>query len=705
MEDYDIFTNEIDFAKPVHKNILNKYVNDVPKTPSGPNYASGRKLLGQECFADGKENECAFHFSESASPSSRTRAVYRDEQLKSADNKLNKITDYIKPVKNIVDKNPITKEDNAVLDLLNNNMDVTVLDKYNTKEEIPFHKQYMRFSSDNNVDNFLKILKELPKEWTIIQLTAPYNPNENLKPLTDYRTEITSMYITVLSNKYCDSPLTIEVPANVTKEGEKPLFEELYSLLEENYRTIDNAQYLNNKNLVQNYWSKREDIDLRMKSIVNVMDKEWLGGFSSLLTGRLLDDQKHDRIVSLVNKAINDWGFVRLTAKQKMLLYNLIESSALLPSQQIKSCIRKILTEHGNTDDIRKTLRIDCDNCSSEFRLASELCLKCLSHCFKAIHHFRLVDGIKAFSQVATQVKEDNEWASLKKANRQPVILIVDEMLDTFPWETLPILNQHPVTRIENIHFLYSLYKTHENKIINGYYTTSTNVGRYIINPEKNLERMELRMKSFVKYWCKSWTGHAGEKPTAEEYLKCLTEAEVFLYCGHGDGRQLASSSSQIESASCGAVCILSGCGSLRLVREGSRTPATAAHHHLRLAGCPMVIGMLWEVTDLEVDKMVTKMLSLFVPSKAPCDWKYVKKNQWSQGIIDFPAPPTSPQIVCHDVLLAASKSRLATNYIMISSSLVIRGLEWSLCMENKRWSSSTYEHIPRKAALVAAGR
>lgn len=48
-------------------------------------------------------------------------------------------------------------------------------------------------------------------------------------------------------------------------EGEKPLFTELYSLLEDNYNTIGKAQFINKKRLVQNYWNKREDIDLRMK--------------------------------------------------------------------------------------------------------------------------------------------------------------------------------------------------------------------------------------------------------------------------------------------------------------------------------------------------------------------------------------------------------------------------------------------------------
>lgn len=40
MEDFDVFTNEINFTKPLFKNILNKYVNEVPSTPNGPNYQS-----------------------------------------------------------------------------------------------------------------------------------------------------------------------------------------------------------------------------------------------------------------------------------------------------------------------------------------------------------------------------------------------------------------------------------------------------------------------------------------------------------------------------------------------------------------------------------------------------------------------------------------------------------------------------------------
>lgn len=119
---------------------------------------------------------------------------------------------------------------------------------------------------------------------------------------------------------------------------------------------------------------------------------------------------------------------MRLTQKQKILLYNLIECCPVLQSQQIKSCIRRILTEHGNIADVRQVFTPECGNCTKDFRFLNELCLKCLSKSFEKIHHFTLVDGIRAFSQTATQVKDNDEWTALKKAKRHPVILIVDDV-------------------------------------------------------------------------------------------------------------------------------------------------------------------------------------------------------------------------------------------------------------------------------------
>ncbi|KAL4708912.1 hypothetical protein ACJJTC_010957 [Scirpophaga incertulas] len=536
MEDFDVFTNEINYTKPFYHKLLKKFVNDSPTIPNGLNYQYGRKLLAEECYIENNEAECAFHFSEAVSASLRNMALHRDDQIKVASNNLHKISSYLKPIEELIESHPVSKEQENLLECFSKDIEdvESLMPLLNIIDDSPLHKRYLMFSSTNNVQNLQKILDELPREWTVVQLTVPYNPNENLKPLVEHRMEINSIYLTMFRNDFLDvtnyGSLTVKIPANVTKEGERPLFMELYSLIEDNYKTIDNAQYLNNKRMIQNYWSRREDLDLRMKSVINVMENEWLGGFASLLTGKLIDSSLRDKVAKLLEDTISDWGFMRLNEKQRILLKNLICSSPALNSHQLKSGIRKILTEHGNTEEVRKILDIsECPNCSKNFSVLHELCFKCLSKCFEAIHHFSLVDGIKAFSQAANTVKESDDFAALKKAKRYPVILIVDEALDIFPWESLYIINQHPVSRIENIHFLYYLFKLHEKNIIDGYFITKADVGRYIINPQKDLERMEKRMTSFVNYWCPTWKGYSGEPPSPDDYIRYLTEADIFL--------------------------------------------------------------------------------------------------------------------------------------------------------------------------------
>lgn len=57
-------------------------------------------------------------------------------------------------------------------------------------------------------------------EWTVVQLTAPNNPNDNFKTLAEYQSEIDSIYLSVFRNDYtdeCGGLFTVNIPANVTK--------------------------------------------------------------------------------------------------------------------------------------------------------------------------------------------------------------------------------------------------------------------------------------------------------------------------------------------------------------------------------------------------------------------------------------------------------------------------------------------------------
>lgn len=44
------------------------------------------------------------------------------------------------------------------------------------------------------------------------------------------------------------------------------------------------------------------------------------------------------------------------------------------------------------------------------------------------------------------------------------------------------------------------------------------------------------------------------------------------------------------------------------------------------------MVGMLWEVTDLDTDILTTQFISLWIPSKTPVHWKYVDKTKWTKA-------------------------------------------------------------------------
>lgn len=46
----------------------------------------------------------------------------------------------------------------------------------------------------------------------------------------------------------------------------------------------------------------------------------------------------------------------------------------------------------------------------------------------------------------------------------------------------------------------------------------------------------------------------------------------------------------------------------------------------------PCVVGMLWEVTDVDTDVLTSDFISYWIPSEAPVHWRYVDKLKWKKA-------------------------------------------------------------------------
>ena len=86
-----------------------------------------------------------------------------------------------------------------------------------------------------------------------------------------------------------------------------------------------------------------------------------------------------------------------------------------------------------------------------------------------------------------------------------------------------------------------------------------------------------------------------------------MRDKELFVYCGHGDGRALLPGPELRGLPRC-AVSLLMGCSSGALRPHGGLAPSGTPLHYLH-ARCPALVANLWDVTDGEIDRLCDHLL------------------------------------------------------------------------------------------------
>lgn len=195
----------------------------------------------------------------------------------------------------------------------------------------------------------------------------------------------------------------------------------------------------------------------------------------------------------------------------------------------------------------------------------------------------------------------------------------------------MEIFKETTVSRLPSIHLAYALFQEHKETIKNGFkIIQNPQNGTYIINPDLDLSNMQNRLVSFYDYWLPTWTGVAGARPTEEQVEEMLLSGEIFSYNGHGSGSHFFPVT-KIEKIRLNAVALLFGCGSTQLTRLGPQAEMSSAYHVYLIACSPCIVGMLWEVTDLDTDILATEFLSQWIPN-SKVHWKHLDKSKWKRG-------------------------------------------------------------------------
>ncbi|KAL3923682.1 MAG: hypothetical protein SGILL_001516 [Bacillariaceae sp.] len=212
------------------------------------------------------------------------------------------------------------------------------------------------------------------------------------------------------------------------------------------------------------------------------------------------------------------------------------------------------------------------------------------------------------------------------------LFLILDENLQRFPFEGMPLLEERTVCRVPCLSFvlakLLELGRGNDELLELDPVNTA-----FILDPERNLQGTRKRLFPVINTiqsdhgW--KWDCVIGEMPNPDFFENNLSTADsLFMYFGHG-GAQSCFSRRRIEelisrrvlawndpqkSCRCRASVILMGCSSGRLESINRKNSdlveeiplyyeATGVALSYLCAGSPCVVGNLWDVTDHDIDR------------------------------------------------------------------------------------------------------
>lgn len=199
---------------------------------------------------------------------------------------------------------------------------------------------------------------------------------------------------------------------------------------------------------------------------------------------------------------------------------------------------------------------------------------------------------------------------------RGHVVLILDKYLQRLPWESMSILKSRSVTRMPSLHSLLGLsFQKNESESI-----LSKGVNRkevyYVLDPDANLEKTQDRFK---EWFCSEsdWQGVCGVPPDGIKLQDAVVSKDLYIYLGHGAGSRFLDST-MILKRPVRAASLLFGCSSAALAVHGSQEGQGIILSYI-LAGCPFVLGNLWDVTDADLDRFTMALLRswLAAPSGA----------------------------------------------------------------------------------------
>lgn len=391
------------------------------------------------------------------------------------------------------------------------------------------------------------------------------------------------------------SPFVLRLPLgrNNSRDVDEEVFDfdqgktELLEIIELANDNSHGAKDLTGRGAKTAWWAERDELDARLKGLLENIETVWLGGFKGIFS------QHRPR--------------PDLLARFQKSFQNILDKH--LPSRQNTN--KKAKNTRVTLDTQVLELFIGLKDASGEDCDLDEALTDLL---YFVIDIFQFHGERNAYDEIDfdSLVIETHDalrscygatLATSTSSEEKHTILILDKALHAFPWESLPCMDGLAVSRLPSLECLKERILRQQNSSASSspehYYIDALN-GGYVLNPGGDLKTTQTAFESSLQ-GLSTWSGIIKREPTESEMRDSLETKDVFLYFGHGSGAQYIRSKAIKRLRQC-AVTMLMGCSSGALTEAGEFEPYGPPVDYM-LAGCPALVATLWDVTDKDIDR------------------------------------------------------------------------------------------------------
>lgn len=445
----------------------------------------------------------------------------------------------------------------------------------------------------------------IPKSWSVISLSLSENNRD--------------LCITKLQAGH--SPFVIRLPLEraSSRDADTEVFNfqqgraEMMEIIKLINETCHAAKDTTVKGAKTAWWAEREALDLRMRDLIQNIEQIWLGGFRGIFSQHL----RRPELLAMFQKTF--LGILDKHLPSRRQVRGKKTKAAQASKVTLDTRILELFIGLGDTT--AQDSDFDEELTDLLYFVVDILQFHGETNAYDEIDFDSMVvetfDALQAYQSAAK--KSDSTNAGVH------TILMLDKPLHMFPWESLPCLQTCAVSRMPSLACLRRLLQEQRtpressrtpndplsepsHRLPEGHHVSFSS-GTYILNPSSDLKTTE---NTFARPLARhlpmnTWRQIVGRPPTESEFEGILSDADILLYFGHGSGAQYIRGRTIRRLDRCRATVLLMGCSSAHLTEAGEFEVYGPAWNYM-MAGCPAVVGTLWDVTDRDIDRFAGRL-------------------------------------------------------------------------------------------------